>query len=67
MKYRHEPALSAITTWLQTHRHTGQFIYEDKPAVVNSIIVSLGLMKYRHEPALSAITTWLQTHRSVYL
>ncbi|KOB67296.1 Uncharacterized protein OBRU01_20283 [Operophtera brumata] len=40
---------------------------KDKPAVVNSIIVSLGLMKYRHEPALSAITTWLLTHRSVYL
>ncbi|XP_028026243.1 FAST kinase domain-containing protein 4 [Bombyx mandarina] len=38
---------------------------EDKPAVVNSIIVSLGLMKYRHEPALSAITEWMMDHSSV--
>ncbi|XP_047997178.1 FAST kinase domain-containing protein 4 [Leguminivora glycinivorella] len=35
---------------------------KDKPAVVNSIIVSLGLLKYRHEPALTAITDWIQTH-----
>ncbi|XP_063635468.1 FAST kinase domain-containing protein 4 [Cydia splendana] len=35
---------------------------KDKPAVVNSIIVSLGLLKYRHEPALTAITEWIQTH-----
>ncbi|XP_063547944.1 FAST kinase domain-containing protein 4 [Cydia strobilella] len=35
---------------------------KEKPAVVNSIIVSLGLLKYRHEPALTAITGWIQTH-----
>ncbi|CAG9787461.1 unnamed protein product [Diatraea saccharalis] len=38
---------------------------EDKPTVVNSIIVSLGLLKYRHEAALSAISDWLQSRRNV--
>lgn len=33
---------------------------KEKPAVVNSIAVSLGMLKYRHEPVLSAITDWLQ-------
>ncbi|CAD0200195.1 unnamed protein product [Chrysodeixis includens] len=35
---------------------------DDKPAVVNSITVSLGLMRYRHEPVLGAIAAWLQRH-----
>ncbi|KAI8421246.1 hypothetical protein MSG28_008303 [Choristoneura fumiferana] len=35
---------------------------KDKPSVVTSIVVSLGLLKYRHEPALSALTEWMQTH-----
>ncbi|CAK1578943.1 unnamed protein product [Parnassius mnemosyne] len=38
---------------------------EDKPAVVNSIVVSLGLLKYRHEGVLTAIGEWLQSHKSV--
>ncbi|XP_041968027.1 FAST kinase domain-containing protein 4 [Aricia agestis] len=31
----------------------------DKPAVVNSILVSLGLLRYRHEPILNALVSWL--------
>ncbi|XP_013137674.1 PREDICTED: protein TBRG4 isoform X2 [Papilio polytes] len=38
---------------------------QDKPAVVTSIMVSLGLLRYRHEPALSALADWLQAHRDV--
>ncbi|XP_045535218.1 FAST kinase domain-containing protein 4 isoform X1 [Papilio machaon] len=38
---------------------------EDKPAVVTSIMVSLGLMRYRHEAALTALAEWLQTHKDV--
>ncbi|XP_053605981.1 uncharacterized protein LOC128672704 isoform X2 [Plodia interpunctella] len=38
---------------------------EDRPAAVNSIVISLGLLKYRHEAALSALCTWIQTHRSI--
>ncbi|CAH2085882.1 unnamed protein product [Euphydryas editha] len=34
----------------------------DKPAVVNSILISLGLLKYRHESVLLALTEWIQTH-----
>ncbi|CAH2040148.1 unnamed protein product, partial [Iphiclides podalirius] len=37
----------------------------EKPAVVNSILVSLGLLKYRHEATLSAIATWMQSHKSI--
>ncbi|CAG4946241.1 unnamed protein product [Colias eurytheme] len=37
----------------------------DKPAVVNSIIVSLGLLKYRHEEALAAITEWMQANKDI--
>ncbi|CAK1543782.1 unnamed protein product [Leptosia nina] len=37
----------------------------DKPAVVTSIVVSLGLLKYRHEGALSAIVEWIQTNKDV--
>ncbi|KAJ0177591.1 hypothetical protein K1T71_006464 [Dendrolimus kikuchii] len=36
----------------------------EKPAVVNSIAVSLGLMKYRHESVLSAIADWVQKHKT---
>lgn len=32
---------------------------KDKSSVVQSIMVSLGLMKYRHEPALTAISDWM--------
>ncbi|XP_038221665.1 FAST kinase domain-containing protein 4 [Zerene cesonia] len=38
---------------------------KDKPAVVNSIVVSLGLLKYRHEEALAAITEWMQANKAV--
>ncbi|XP_045449411.1 FAST kinase domain-containing protein 4 [Melitaea cinxia] len=37
----------------------------DKPAVVNSILVSLGLLKYRHEAVLLALTEWIQTHKTI--
>ncbi|KAL0881340.1 hypothetical protein ABMA27_001220 [Loxostege sticticalis] len=33
---------------------------KDKPSVVNSIVVSLGLLKYRHEAALSALSAWVK-------
>ncbi|XP_063827727.1 FAST kinase domain-containing protein 4 [Ostrinia nubilalis] len=32
---------------------------KDKPSVVNSIVVSLGLLKYRHEAALAALGAWV--------
>ncbi|XP_052758137.1 FAST kinase domain-containing protein 4 [Galleria mellonella] len=38
---------------------------KEKPAVVNSIIVSLGLLKYRHEATLTAISDWIQKNSSV--
>ncbi|OWR47923.1 hypothetical protein KGM_210585 [Danaus plexippus plexippus] len=38
---------------------------EDKPAVINSIIVSLGLLKHRHEAVLTALSEWLQSHRHI--
>ncbi|XP_072929420.1 FAST kinase domain-containing protein 4-like [Epargyreus clarus] len=38
---------------------------QDKPAVVNSIVVSLGHLKYRHEAVLSAICEWMQDHKTV--
>ncbi|XP_034828542.1 FAST kinase domain-containing protein 4 [Maniola hyperantus] len=37
----------------------------DKPAVVSSILVSLGLLKYRHEAALTALADWTQARRAV--
>ncbi|XP_026498467.2 FAST kinase domain-containing protein 4 isoform X1 [Vanessa tameamea] len=37
----------------------------DKPAVVNSILVSLGLLKYRHETVLLALTMWIQKYREI--
>ncbi|KAL4703841.1 hypothetical protein ACJJTC_016808 [Scirpophaga incertulas] len=33
---------------------------KDKPSVVTSIVVSLGLMRYRHEAVLGAIAGWMQ-------
>lgn len=33
---------------------------KDKPSVVNSIVVSLGLLKYRHEAALTAVSDWVR-------
>lgn len=33
--------------------------------MVNSIVVSLGLLKYRHEPVLSAISDWMQKNKSI--
>ncbi|XP_075976149.1 FAST kinase domain-containing protein 4 isoform X2 [Anticarsia gemmatalis] len=38
---------------------------KDKPAVVNSITISLGLMKYRHEPALAAIADWMHSNKDI--
>ncbi|KAM3956288.1 LOW QUALITY PROTEIN: FAST kinase domain-containing protein 4 [Aphomia sociella] len=38
---------------------------KDKPAVVNSIIVSLGLLKYRHEALLTAVSDWMQENITV--
>ncbi|XP_059054529.1 FAST kinase domain-containing protein 4 [Achroia grisella] len=37
----------------------------EKPAVVNSIIVSLGLLKYRHEAALTAVSDWIQKNNTI--
>ncbi|CAG9120764.1 unnamed protein product [Plutella xylostella] len=37
----------------------------DKPAVVTSIMVSLGLMRYRHQDCLSALAAWMQEHSEV--
>ncbi|XP_050678006.1 FAST kinase domain-containing protein 4 [Leptidea sinapis] len=37
----------------------------DKPAVVNSIMVSLGLLRYRHEDVLSALVDWMQRNKDV--
>ncbi|XP_068624256.1 FAST kinase domain-containing protein 4-like [Battus philenor] len=38
---------------------------KDKPAVVNSIVVSLGLLRYRHEAVLIAIADWIQSRKAV--
>lgn len=38
---------------------------KDKPAVVNSILVSLGLLKYRNEAVLSALVEWISTNKDV--
>ncbi|KAG6448228.1 uncharacterized protein LOC115442258 [Manduca sexta] len=38
---------------------------KERPAVVTSVMVSLGLMKYRHEAALGAITDWLQSNLTI--
>ena len=38
---------------------------KDKPAVVNSILVSLGLLKYRNEAVLSSLIEWISSHRDV--
>ncbi|CAH2981610.1 unnamed protein product [Chilo suppressalis] len=37
----------------------------EKPSVVTSIVVSLGLLKYRHEAALAAIAEWMHSRRDV--
>lgn len=38
---------------------------KDKPAVVNSILVSLGLLKYRNEAVLSSLIEWISSHSDV--
>ncbi|CAH0724022.1 unnamed protein product, partial [Brenthis ino] len=38
---------------------------KDKPAVINSILVSLGLLKYRNEAVLSALSEWIKQNINV--
>lgn len=38
---------------------------KEKPAVVNSITISLGLMRYRHEPLLWSIADWIQSNKDI--
>ncbi|CAB3226971.1 unnamed protein product [Arctia plantaginis] len=38
---------------------------KDKPAVVTSIAISIGLMKYRHEPLLGSIADWLNSNKDI--
>ncbi|KAI5635146.1 FAST kinase-like protein, subdomain 2 domain-containing protein [Phthorimaea operculella] len=35
---------------------------QDRPAVVNSMVISLGLLRYRHEPCVEALVEWTVKH-----
>ncbi|XP_049870508.1 FAST kinase domain-containing protein 4 isoform X2 [Pectinophora gossypiella] len=38
---------------------------QDRPAVVNSVLISLGLLKYRHEQCLTALCDWMRSHMDI--